>query len=153
RGSRHRRAEWPQPEVKRGARDLYVRALRGLDRFVVAANPRAGVGRPTSRVFGVGGDRGSEQELREFCRQKREGGGRRACCEARSRGARKDQRGYGRCSPDQLNGGSRCRRVPRAHSKIVVSEPASTLASANLLSPDTEERYTSYYFEALTVIW
>ncbi|KAK3149727.1 hypothetical protein QOZ80_3AG0221740 [Eleusine coracana subsp. coracana] len=47
------------------ARDLYVRGLRGLDRLVAAANPRLGMGRPTSRVFGVGGDRGSDQELRD----------------------------------------------------------------------------------------
>lgn len=50
----------------RGARDVYVRGLRGLDRLVAAANPRAGVGRPTSRVFGVGGDRGSEEDVRDL---------------------------------------------------------------------------------------
>ncbi|CAN6323024.1 unnamed protein product [Urochloa humidicola] len=60
----------------RGARDLYVRGLRGLDRLLAAASPRrAGVGRPTSRVFGVGG-RDSEEELRELVRamQARPGG-------------------------------------------------------------------------------
>ncbi|CAL4926658.1 unnamed protein product [Urochloa decumbens] len=51
----------------RGARDLYVRGLRGLDRLLAAASPRrAGVGRPTSRVFGVGGDRDPEEELWEL---------------------------------------------------------------------------------------
>ncbi|CAN6309857.1 unnamed protein product [Urochloa humidicola] len=57
----------------RGARDLYVRGLRGLDRLLAAASPRrAGVGRPTSsRVFGGGGgggDRDTEEELRELVR-------------------------------------------------------------------------------------
>lgn len=51
----------------RGARDLYVRGVKGLDGFVAAANPRAGVGRPTSRVFGVR-DLNSEQELLELVR-------------------------------------------------------------------------------------
>ncbi|CAN6292033.1 unnamed protein product [Urochloa humidicola] len=59
----------------RGARDLYVRGLRGLDRLLAAASPRragVGVGRPTSsRVFGGGGgggDRDTEEELRELVR-------------------------------------------------------------------------------------
>ncbi|EER93675.1 hypothetical protein BDA96_01G144600 [Sorghum bicolor] len=54
----------------RGARDLYVRGLRGLDRLLAAASPRrAGVGRPTSsRVFGVGGSRHSEEDLRDLVR-------------------------------------------------------------------------------------
>lgn len=53
--------------VLRGARDLYVRGLRGLDRLLAAASPRrGGVGRPTSRVFGGGRD--SEEELRELVR-------------------------------------------------------------------------------------
>jgi len=53
----------------RGARDLYVRGLRGLDRLLAAASPRrAGVGRPTSRVFGTGGDRDSEELMQELVR-------------------------------------------------------------------------------------
>ncbi|KAG8097774.1 hypothetical protein GUJ93_ZPchr0013g37994 [Zizania palustris] len=53
----------------RGARDLYVRGAKGFGKFIVAANPRAGVvGRPTSRVFGVGGLDNSEQDLRELVR-------------------------------------------------------------------------------------
>uniref|UniRef100_A0A0D9VXD2 Uncharacterized protein n=1 Tax=Leersia perrieri TaxID=77586 RepID=A0A0D9VXD2_9ORYZ len=53
----------------RGARDLYVRGAKGLGKFIVAANPRAGVaGRPTSRVFGRVGELNSEQELRELVR-------------------------------------------------------------------------------------
>ncbi|KAF8681802.1 hypothetical protein HU200_045240 [Digitaria exilis] len=53
----------------RGARDLYVRGLRGLDRLLAAASPRrGGVGRPTSRVFGSGGGRDSDEELRELVR-------------------------------------------------------------------------------------
>ncbi|KAL6893643.1 hypothetical protein ACP4OV_007741 [Aristida adscensionis] len=54
----------------RGARDLYVRGLRRLDRLVAAASPRrAGVGRPTSRVFFSGvGDRDADQELRGLVR-------------------------------------------------------------------------------------
>ncbi|KAL5209380.1 hypothetical protein ABZP36_005003 [Zizania latifolia] len=52
----------------RGARDLYVRGAKGFGKFIVAANPRAGVGRPTSRVFGVGSLNNSEQDLRELVR-------------------------------------------------------------------------------------
>lgn len=53
----------------RGARDLYVRGLRGLDRLLAAASPRrAGVGRPTSRVFGVGSRDSEEEELRDLVR-------------------------------------------------------------------------------------
>ena len=53
----------------RGARDLYVRGLRGLDRLLAAASPRrAGVGRPTSRVFGTGSDCDSEELMRELVR-------------------------------------------------------------------------------------
>uniref|UniRef100_A0A0E0KHD9 Uncharacterized protein n=1 Tax=Oryza punctata TaxID=4537 RepID=A0A0E0KHD9_ORYPU len=55
----------------RGARDLYVRGAKGFGKFIVAANPRAGVGRPTSRVFGVG-ELNSEQELRELVRAMQE---------------------------------------------------------------------------------
>jgi hypothetical protein len=70
-----------QGAAMRGTRDLYVRGLRGLDRLLAAASPRrAGVGRPTSRVFGAGGDRYSEEELmRELARamQARRGAARR----------------------------------------------------------------------------
>jgi hypothetical protein len=53
----------------RGARDLYVRGLRGLDRLLAAASPRrAGVGRPTSRVFGGVGSRHSDEDLRDLVR-------------------------------------------------------------------------------------
>ena len=42
--------------------------LRGLDRLLAAASPmRAAVGRPTSRVFGVG-SRHSEEDLRDLVR-------------------------------------------------------------------------------------
>uniref|UniRef100_J3LRK0 Uncharacterized protein n=1 Tax=Oryza brachyantha TaxID=4533 RepID=J3LRK0_ORYBR len=51
----------------RGARDLYVRGAKGFGEFIVAANPRAGVGRPTSRAFGVR-ELNSEQELWELVR-------------------------------------------------------------------------------------
>nr|CAB3502668.1 unnamed protein product [Digitaria exilis] len=41
----------------------------GLDRLLAAASlRRAGVGRPTSRVFGSGGGRDSDEELRELVR-------------------------------------------------------------------------------------
>ncbi|CAD6206161.1 unnamed protein product [Miscanthus lutarioriparius] len=53
----------------RGARDLYVRGLRGLDRLLAAASPRrAGMGRPTSWVFGGVGSRHSEEDLRDLVR-------------------------------------------------------------------------------------
>ncbi|KAF0909960.1 hypothetical protein E2562_001213 [Oryza meyeriana var. granulata] len=60
----------------RGARDLLVRGAKGFGMFITAANPRAGVGRPTSRVFGVD-ELNSEQELRELVRimQARRGAG------------------------------------------------------------------------------
>ncbi|PUZ37605.1 hypothetical protein GQ55_9G132500 [Panicum hallii var. hallii] len=67
---RGRRSQGAAMRALRGARDLYVRGLRGLDRLLAAASPRrAGVGRQTSRVFGAGGDRYSEEELmRELVR-------------------------------------------------------------------------------------
>jgi hypothetical protein len=65
RSHRRSRAGSVAMRALRGARDLYVRGLRGLDRLVAAANPRASVGRPSSRVFGC---RDSEQELRELVR-------------------------------------------------------------------------------------
>jgi hypothetical protein len=68
---RPRKSQGAAMHALRGARDLYVRGLRSLDRLLAAASPRkAGVGRPTSsRVFGVGGDRGSEEEeLQELVR-------------------------------------------------------------------------------------
>uniref|UniRef100_A0A0D9ZBJ2 Uncharacterized protein n=1 Tax=Oryza glumipatula TaxID=40148 RepID=A0A0D9ZBJ2_9ORYZ len=80
----------------RRARDLYVRGARGFGKFVVAANPRVGVvGRPTSRVFGVG-ELNSEQELRELVR----GAGamratRGAAADAGAGGKKADQAGAG----------------------------------------------------------
>ncbi|RCV41500.1 hypothetical protein SETIT_9G140700v2 [Setaria italica] len=67
---RSRKSRGAAMRALRGARDLYVRGLRGLDRLLAAASPRrAGVGRPTSsRVFGVGCDRDPEEELRELVR-------------------------------------------------------------------------------------
>jgi hypothetical protein len=65
RSHRRSRAGSVAMRALRGARDLYVRGLRGLDRLVAAANPRASVGRPSSRVFGC---RDSEQELRALVR-------------------------------------------------------------------------------------
>uniref|UniRef100_A0A0E0KHE3 Uncharacterized protein n=1 Tax=Oryza punctata TaxID=4537 RepID=A0A0E0KHE3_ORYPU len=50
-----------------GGGDLYVRGAKGFGKFIVAANPRAGVDRRTSRVFGIG-EPNSEQEVRELVR-------------------------------------------------------------------------------------
>ena len=49
RGRGRRTAHGEAMRALRGARDLYVRGIRGLDRLLAAASPRrAGVGRPTS---------------------------------------------------------------------------------------------------------
>ncbi|KAK3146479.1 hypothetical protein QOZ80_3BG0266940 [Eleusine coracana subsp. coracana] len=92
--------------VLRAARDLYVRGLQGLDRLVAAANPRVGMGQPTSRVFGIGGDdRGSEQELRDLVITMQ------ARCGAASAGAVKSDKAEAAAAPGVRRGAVTLERI------------------------------------------